>query len=270
MTSSNTQSDTQLNKLKAMNFAQSKTPHNKRKSSILKRNNDTESINSGQIDSPKRKSVYFVDAIDNFHFNKKESPARSSRKKKLSIDYQTQNKFEINFPIKEKTPETSHNLPVTDKFVLQITQTTKNNISINEGQSHEELLTNIANRHEKYMKGFSRKSTLKKMSDTMSKVISDKISINIDNTVGEDESQPGCVDNSRKFVNSSLFKNNEMMKSSMYSLAAIQSLTQPKTKEELKVEKMKQIIDSVEYPLTVSERVGCLAGFSAISFKNRK
>ena len=104
----------------------------------------------------------------------------------------------------------------------------------------------------------------------MSKVISDKISINIDNTVAEDESQPGCIDNSRKFVNSSLFKNNEMIKSSMYSLAAIQSLTQPKTKEELKIQKMKQIIDSVEYPVTLSERVGCLAGFSAISFKNRK
>jgi hypothetical protein len=247
-----------LNKLKTINLSGSSNEKRKR-SSILKLrpdNKDSESINSSALNndtsSVKRKSVLFNDT-KYYHYKPKDSPAKSPRKPKYSIDLVSNTKLDIQFSAIEKN-ETCPDLPLPNKFLVHITQSTKNNICINENN----IVSNTYGNNSKYREN-----------PRSNNILMDNIpDINI--IAEESASVPGYIEPGSGFRNGSLFKNTEMRKNSFLSIASIKSLTQPKTKEEIKIEKLLQIIENPAYPVGVFEMVGSLSGFSSISFKNIK
>jgi hypothetical protein len=245
-----------LSKLKTTNYLNSPVDKRKR-SSILKLRpdaKDTDSINSSTLNndtsSMKRKSVLFNDT-KYYHYQPKDSPAKSPRKPKYSIDLISNTKLDIQFSAIDKQSEVNTDPSVQNKFLVQITQSTQNNISINE-------------------KGKKNSSESKfKEKPKMNNIMGDNIE-DINAIIEESGSVPGYVDPSNRIINTSLFKNMEVRKNSFMSIASIKSLTQPKSKDEIKIEKLLQIIDNPAYPVGVYEKVGSLCGFSSISFKNTK
>ena len=159
--------------------------------------------------------------------------------------------LEINISTIEKQPETSHNLPI----LLSITHRTENNISITDHEVDPAILISSANKDDLYKKGFEAR---RKKSDMGSLIFN-----NMSNNVISEESSPIGYINKGGDVNSPI-QNNK-------TPTPVRSPILKKSTSEFKGDNLLlHIIDTPNYPVSVSGRVGCLAGYSSITYINKR
>ena len=205
----------------------------------------------------RRKSVIFEDKTINIHYNIKESPVKSIKNPNCRVKYNDKDFLEINLNSFQKS-EDVNKTPILNKLIFQFSQNTQNNISI---FNSPDILLDCIDKSKLHEKGFSKKNKKPRLQDKLKAIFSQKLEIARE----ESTRDPNCIGYNNE--------NNQNLKDTMNrrnSIASVASITNNKSLEEMRKEKLIRIVEDPNYPISVLESAGCISGFSAISFKNTR